>query len=237
MDDISKALSFEIKKEIADRYFGFRKLIEEDMRDYSDQVLSSSHRLEQRIGFDLVRLYILLRDEGIIKEFLRLTGLDEMIFYDPYLAESPTIRRRVFADRKVRGLTRKGRFKNMVLDTYESLAHHVVEYRETLTALAEERETIAEEIRIFYRNNDLGTIMGFLRNMDGSAHASGKMEGGLNPMADAEMERKMRVQAPPPVDEVLPMMPQVPPIDAVRARLQQLVEQAYALHELDVASF
>jgi len=46
--DIDQMLSFEVKKEIADRYFGFRKLIEEDIQDYDDQVLLSFRRLEQK---------------------------------------------------------------------------------------------------------------------------------------------------------------------------------------------
>ena len=45
-----------------------------------------------------------------------LAGLDERLFYDPYLTESPTIEKRVFAGRDVRGLTRNSRFRNMGLD-------------------------------------------------------------------------------------------------------------------------
>ncbi|MDH3329207.1 MAG: hypothetical protein OEM01_08245, partial [Desulfobulbaceae bacterium] len=97
-DDINKVLTLEVKKEMADRYFGFRKLIEEDIQDYDDQVLASHVRLEQKIGFDLVRLYILLKDETLIHEFFQLAGLDQLIFYDLYMTESPTIRKRVFAE-------------------------------------------------------------------------------------------------------------------------------------------
>jgi hypothetical protein len=94
--DIDQMLSFEVKKEIADRYFGFRKLIEEDIQDYDNQVLLSFRRLEQKIGFDLVRLYILLKDRELIHEFFQVSNLDERLFFDPYLTESETIKQRVF---------------------------------------------------------------------------------------------------------------------------------------------
>jgi len=108
--DIDQMLSFEVKKEIADRYFGFRKLIEEDIQDYDNQVLLSFRRLEQKIGFDLVRLYILLKDRELIHEFFQASNLDERLFFDPYLTESETIKQRVFAGRSVHGLTKNSRF-------------------------------------------------------------------------------------------------------------------------------
>ena len=38
--DIAKVLSYEIKKELADRYFGFRKIIEDDKEDLLVALLS-----------------------------------------------------------------------------------------------------------------------------------------------------------------------------------------------------
>ena len=49
----------------------------------------------------------------------------------------------------------------MVFDTYEKLFRHINEYRETLENLRRERETISEEIKLFYEKNDLGTIWVF----------------------------------------------------------------------------
>ncbi len=234
--DIDQVLAIEIKKEMADRYFGFRKLIEEDIQDYDDQVLASSQRLEQKIGFDLVRLYILLKDETLINDFIKLTGLEQLIFFDPYLTESPTIRKRVFAGQKIRGLTRSGRFKNMILDTYDKLVSDVDEYRANLMELSRERENIADEIKVFYQKNDLGTMLNFLQGLGGTgAYKSGHMEGGLNPQAGARLERKMRVEPPPPVDELLPVIPRITPLAKIKGPLKKIIDHAYALQgDLDV---
>jgi hypothetical protein len=226
--DIDQMLSFEVKKEIADRYFGFRKLIEEDIQDYDSQILSSFRRLEQKTGFDLVRLYILLKDRQLIHDFFKVTGLNEQLFFDPYITESPTIKKRVFAGYTVHGLTKNSRFRNMGLDTYEDLSRHVAEYRENLQHLQQEQETISEEIKLFYEKNDLGTIMGFLRSLGGTgAHKAGTMEGGLTPKTGETLDRKMKVLPPHPVNEVLPDIPQIPELSEVKAQLKTILDKAY----------
>ena len=228
MQDIDQMLSAEVKKEIADRYFGFRKLIEEDIQNYDDQVLASVRRLEQKTGFDLVRLYILLKDRQLIHDFFQVAGLDERLFYDPYLTESPTIKKRVFAGRMVHGLTRNSRFRNLGLDTYEDLRRHINEYRENLEKLRQEQETISEEINLFYRKNDLGTIMGFLRGLGGTgAHKAGDMEGGLTPLTGESLEKKMKVHPPSPVEDLLPDIPPIPPLAEVKGRLKTILDKAY----------
>ena len=228
MQDIDQMLSIEVKKEIADRYFGFRKLIEEDIQNYDDQLLSSFKRLEQKIGFDLVRLYTLLKDGQLIHDFFQVAGLDERLFYDPYLTESPTIEKRVFAGREVHGLTRNSRFRNMGLDTYEDLFRHINGYRKNLQELRLEQETISEEIKLFYQKNDLGTIMGFLRGLGGtSAHKAGDMEGGLTPNTGESLDKKMKVHPPRPVEDLLPDIPGIPPLAEVKSSLKAILDKAY----------
>ena len=124
MLDLNTTLAFEVRKEIADRYFGFRKIIEEDSDAYQKDIIAGSLELEEKIGFDLVRLYVLLRDNALIDDLFRITGLGEILFYDQYVSKSPTIRKRVLADIPVHGLTRKRRFQNMFFDIYDSLAKH-----------------------------------------------------------------------------------------------------------------
>lgn len=231
-DDITDILALEVKKEMAERYFGFRKLIEEDIKEFDDQVLASFLRLEQKIGFNLVRLYILLKDEKLIHEFFRLAGLDQLIFYDPYLTESPTIRKSVLAGLRIRGFTRAARFRNLVLDTYAALAADIDSYHKNLAELFEERENIAEEIRQFYHKHDLGTMMDFLRKLDGGEmYRSGGMEGAITPESGTGLEHKMKVEPPPPVDELLPIIPPIAPLSEIKRPLKKIINRAYRLQQ------
>ncbi len=228
MQDIDQMLSIEVKKEIADRYFGFRKLIEDDIQAYDDMVVTSFRSLEQKIGFDLVRLYTLLKDRTLIHNFFEIIGLDERLFYDPYITTSPTIRKRILAGREVHGMTRRSRFRNLIFDTYEELEQNITEYQNTIEQLREEHETISEEIKLFYKKNDLGIIMGFLRGLGGSGHVkSGPMEGGLQPKTGESLENKMRVHPPPAVEDLLPQIPQIPPLKTIKQKIKPLIDTAF----------
>ena len=78
--DIAKVLGYELKKEMAERYFGFRKVIEEDTLDLQRQMDLQSRTTEQAVGQCLVRVYILLGNEALVQEFLLLAGLEEHIY-------------------------------------------------------------------------------------------------------------------------------------------------------------
>ncbi len=229
MLDLNTTLAFEVKKEIADRYFGFRKIIEEDTNAYQKNIIARAMELEDKIGFDLVRLYVLLQDNSLINDLFRLTGLGEILFYDQYISKSPTIRKRVLADFPVHGLTRKRRFQNMFFDIYDSLEQHVADYRNRILELAEDQETIKEEINLFYQKNDISGIMLFLRGMDGTTpSSSGPMAGALETDNAITMEQKMRIQPPGPVEKFLPILSPIPPTREIQNELKGLVDTAFS---------
>ncbi|MDH5298774.1 MAG: hypothetical protein OEV91_07120 [Desulfobulbaceae bacterium] len=230
--DIQQVLAYEMKKEIADRYFGFRKLIEEDKMALAEKLRQYSFIIEKRISFDLIRIYILLKDEKLIQSFLDLVGLEERLFYDPYLSQSQSIQERVFEGVRVRGLTRFNCFRNLVADGYERLIFHVDRYREKYEQLMEFQETIDEEIKIFHRQNDLGSIMGFLRSL-GDARLSAGLEGGMEVGMVQALEKKMEVETPLPIEHYLPVIPSLPPVEQVGAQMKSLVKDAYPLHHED----
>jgi len=234
--NIADALAFEIKQELANRYFGFRKLIEEDKLALADKIRQHAFILEKRISFDLIRIYILLRDEGLIGEFLVLVNIPEQLFYDPYLAESSTIRQRVFSGLTIRGMTRKGCFANTVIDCYLRLVDHVGSYREKFAELEATRDEISAEIAHFYKNNDLGSILAFLRSL-GDAALSGAMQGGMEPDLALDLEHKLRIEPPEPVTSSLPVLPPLPPLGAISGELQSIIDRAFSRQGQDIHDY
>lgn len=228
-NNVEDILAVELKREIAERYFGFRKMIEEDTLDLTEKIKYQLSILETRISYELIRIYILLKDEDLIHEFMKLTGWEEKLFYDPYITESPTIRKKVFKNIKIRGLTRAGRFKNLVFDAYERLAAHVEHYRENLEEVETSRETINAEIELFYRKNDIGNIMGFLRSIEG---AGSEDSMGISPDAGSidTFEHKMRIEKPPPIDPELINIPPLVPLPSISRELKKLIDKAYKLN-------
>ncbi|HSO10471.1 MAG TPA: hypothetical protein VLR45_10815 [Desulfoprunum sp.] len=227
MDDITKILSFEVKKEIAERYFGFRKRIEDDTGLYQQRLTASTLELESSIGFDLIRIYILLHDEHLIHRFIDLVGLPQEFFYDPYFVQSASIRRRVFSGMKSRGWSRRSRFRNMFYSIYESLAGHIESYRKTLSELTEEQETIREQINLFYRRNDIDSIMSFIRRIDNPDPSELTASSTID--AQHGLDEKMRLHPPLPACDLLPTISPLPALADIRPHLKQLIDEAYTI--------
>jgi hypothetical protein len=232
--NVEDAITYEVKREIADRYFGFRKLIEDDTRSLADQVQQHTRILEKRISFDFIRIYILLKDEELIKDFLNLIGIQEELFYDPYLTESPTIRQRVFEKVCFRGLTSKGCFENAIVDSYERLTEHISQYRETFAELLDNQEMIKEEIKLFYKKNDLGSIIGFLRSLGEFNLGGNHMQGGIETDIAGELEKRLQIPQPDPIEHFLPVLPPLPPLSAIKKELKKIINRAYKNHKADI---
>ena len=234
---IADSISFEVKQEIANRYFGFRKLIEEDKLKLSEQIQQHSFILEKRISFDLIRIYILLHEKEIIDAFLALTGLDEELFYDPYLCESESIRKRVFEGLHLRGITKKGSFKNAVIDCYERLSYHVNLYREKFADLVASHEMISEEIKLFYKQNDLRSIMSFMRSL-GEPSPGNHIQPGITTNSIAQsLDQKMQISPPDPIAHFLPVIPPLVPYFTIRKELKKIISHSYSLQKKNVHSY
>lgn len=222
-------LAFEIKKEIAHRYFGFRKLIEEDKLDLEAKLSQHSFILEKRISFELLRTFMLLKKEKLIFEFLAVAGLDKGVFYDPQFTRLDALKGRLFNSITPRGLTARWKFSNLLLSSYDRLSIHVLQYRDKIAELMELKKNIDEEIKLFHRQNDLGSILGFLKALGNPSRVAG-LEGGLEiGLADALAE-KMKIDPPLPIEHYLPVIESLPPLGAARKTLKKLARQAFALH-------
>lgn len=228
MEDITQVLAFEVKKEMADRYFGFRKRIEDDSQNYASRLTLLSLELENNIGFALIRIYILLQKEKFITSFSTLSRLPKGLFYDPYLLESPTIRKRMFEGEKCRGLTKKQQFQNMLFDSYEKLAELIHNYHNTLEELTEEQETIREEINIFYRKNDIDTILSFIRRLDSpDSNVLNMMQHATKGSQRQGLSGQMRLHPPLPACEILPSLPVLPKLAEVKQQLAALAKRTF----------
>lgn len=232
---LDEIMASEIKRDIAQRYFGFRKLIEEDELALQDKIKHYSYILEKRISFDLIRIYVLLKDRQIILAFLDLIGLHRQLFYDPYLAESKTITRRVLSCQRFRGLFRFSRFKYFIFDTYQNLVFHIDLYQQKIEELEDDHEMITEEIKQFYRDNDLSVIMHFLKTM-GDPQLTGSMRGGLEVGIAEGLDKKLSIEPPQPIEQTLTILPPLKPLSEIKSPFKKLIKRAYTIQPPEILS-
>ena len=227
---IDEVLSSEIKRDIAERYFSFRKLIEDDEMNFEEKIRQYSIILEKRISFDLIRIYILLGREEFIDVFLKLAGLDNKLFYDPYLTESANIASRVFRCQKFNGFTKAGRFTNFLFECYENLYYHAEIYHQHIDELLEERALIVEEIKEFYKENNLSSILGFIHGL-GDKEVCSCMQGEPEVGMADELTKKMKMPPLPPIEKALTILPQLADPEEIKHDLKKLAKTAYKNRE------
>jgi len=226
-------MASEIKRDIASRYFGFRKLIEEDELALSEKAKQYSYILQKRISFDLIRIYVLLREDELITSFLHLIGLHKDLFYDPYLSQSLNIINRVLACQRFHGLFRSSRFTNYILDCYQNLTRHTEQYRDKVRELQEDQALITEEIKQFYRQNDLSVIIHFLQAMEDTKTA-GSMQGGMEVGLAEGLDRKMKISPPQPIEQTMTILPPLQPLAKIKSALKKLAKRAYKVQPPEI---
>jgi hypothetical protein len=223
MENIENILTLEVKNELAKRYFGFRKIIEDDTAAYFENIRKTSLQLEETVGYDLVRIYSILNQQNLLQKFYKLTGIPENLFTAAHINSTPA-KDDIISQQKFRGFTRKGCLQNLFFDAYNSLFQDILIYRETFSRLVLDHETISEQIRLFYRKNDIHTIFQFLRSLDNTPMHDGPP--AFNPDSEANMNAKLRIDPPPPVNDLLPEVNAIPTAKKIRKELKELVTEA-----------
>jgi hypothetical protein len=232
MEDLSRALTYQIKQDIATRYFGFRKQIETDSGQYLESLQNADKEHGTCITDELLRMRCLLRKEELFHSFLEFTKLPEAIGY------CPTDRRGIgqwevlFTGLKGKGMTRRRRYRNLVYQVYEALSRNVAAYLEVFLRLQEEHEDICRQIKQFYRKNDLVGILNFLRELDNPDGARLELlqPDGAIP-AGRSMEQELRITPPPAVTSHMHDLARLPPLQEAKPILDELIGQAYPLFD------
>ncbi|MBW1670815.1 MAG: hypothetical protein JRJ43_03100 [Deltaproteobacteria bacterium] len=232
--DIGKALTYQIKKEIAERYFGYRKIIEEDRQALETMICDLCFLYEQKIGRDIARIYVLLQDLNLIDEFLRLTGWKNRPFFDQYTVESSTIMERLLENMELRGWLAYAKFANLFLDSYEKLYLDMFEYRKKLDEVLEEAQVIDEEIRQFKEKFALEEIMNFLNTLDRRDDLASVLGENLPAGRAEDLSSRLELVPVGDLEKSLPKVPDLPPPDKVKSSLKDLANRVVKFHKEEV---
>ncbi len=225
--DISKAMAYQVKREIANRYFGTRKLIEEDRAALEGMISGLRDFYETRLGIDLVRCYSILRRPELIDEFLAIIGWKGRPFYDEYIVESETIRHRLLHDMVSHGWMNQSRFVNLFLDSYRRLYKDAQEYMERLEDVLDELAVLKEEIRMFSDRFALDEIMGFLRTLEAREDLTNILGENVASSQPSNLEAKLKVEPVDALEEAIIRIPALPSPDSISSSLKKLAQRAY----------
>ncbi|RUM86939.1 MAG: hypothetical protein DSZ24_07325 [Thermodesulfatator sp.] len=227
-EDLAENLSLEIRREIAERYFTHRKILEEDLDEYHWK-LKEFEKEEEKVLRELLRLLFLLRDPDLLERFAEITGVSLLSYYDEYLLSSPGIRRQLFRKLRSRGLTSKGKFLKLFEDTYKRLWQMAREYQRKFRALEARFRQIKEDLQEFQKKYDLGSILAFFESLAESRpqETGVTLEKGQAVEGLAEMLRFPEV--PEPRSQFLELG-RLPSWREAGSALRRLAKEAYQRH-------
>lgn len=164
--DIGKALSYQVKREMAERYFSARKAIEDDITLLHDKIRELEDFFDLVIASDFLRLYSMLVEKDLIDKFLSKINIKDPPFYDDYMIRSKNIKNRLLMGLNDRGWTSFGRFHNRFKDSYLKLYNDVKLYNEKFNDLLEFELIVKEEVSQMKTKFSLDEMMYFMRQLD-----------------------------------------------------------------------
>jgi hypothetical protein len=226
MDDFVNAIAYEVKLEIANRYFGFRTSIEGEIDQYLARLEQAKEEHLDPVTLDLLRMRALLDREPIARNFLSLIKFPDTQPKQDAILPAPD---HLFNDLKGIGFTRWWRYRDLAFRVYRSLAKHIASNRQVFLDLSDDYCEICTRIDDFHRNNDLDGILSFLRTFDAMENERLKFLH-IDPSirSGKALEQDLRIRHPRPVTDFLPDLPAVPPLAQIKGSLDSLLKSAYS---------
>ncbi len=232
-EDIAEALSSEVKKEIAEKYFSEKRFLEESWDGYNKEIKEELDKLEERLLKNVCRLVMMLRDDDLIEEFKKITGFDLKGCYFQQLLESEHIKKRLFKKLGAPfAFTTKNRFVKLFLEIYKDLQNSAKAYNEKLKAFQEYYQELVKETEAFHKRFDISAIFSFFSKL-----SSGEQPdiGGAEDKGQIyeELSSKLRIKKPPPPTAMYPEYGEPKPLREISGELISLAKTAFNRHKLE----
>jgi hypothetical protein len=231
MEDFVNALAYEVKQEIATRYFGFRTRLETASREYQTKYQEAVREYGARLRPDLCRMQFLLQEPRLFCSFLQLIGLPRDFALGLTGPPSPLGRQELFTGLRGEGFTRWQRFRDLATTIYLSLAASIAACQECFLLLNEEREEICRQLDTFQRQNDLCEILSFLRSLDsGESEQLKFLHFDINAQPGTNLNQELRLVSPAPIDPAMLSLPLAPPLKQIKKQFTEILKEAFSRH-------
>ncbi len=226
-DDVAKALAYQVKRELAERYFGLRKLIEEDSAKYFKKIEEIRKKILPNVKEGWYRIYFLLIGKDFAEDFANLVGLSAPPFYTEYQKiQDPFALLEGFT---LKGWTFKGRYKNLFFLAYERLLEETEKYQKAFLEAKVEAEVINHEIELFKEKYDLSEIMQFLKSLEASSDFADLGHTSLQESVST-LEKSLAFEKIPLPEKFLPPLPKLPPLKEIKFELEELINVVLKRH-------
>ncbi len=224
--DISAALAYQVKKEIAENYFGSRKILEEERDDLARQKRLLEKKWEETILSNLTEIYRLLNPEeglaflDLIKRIDLLDSIKRNLRVQEIHPFMPSCSL-PFA------LTVKGKYKGLVFSLYRTASTKDGEIRKEFHELEKKVNLFNEDLAKFTSCYHLSDILSLIHSFENRDDLKGVLGENTDPRAIHLLEEKMMLK-PFDLCPAGPVFPRpLPPMKEIQTPLKLLIDLAF----------
>lgn len=225
--DIAAALAYQIKKEIAENYFGTRKELEEERQSLLELRKKLKKTWTQEVGPLLIWIYEALMEGETGRAFLALIDQREILETVKPVREDREPHPIVTHCTPPFAITTRGKYKNRIGAVYL----RAVEKREALSTelriLQKKADLFNEELAKFQSCYNLLDILSFVKSIDSHDELKGVLGNNTHPFAIPDLEKKMILKPLDLSQEGGDVLPVLPPWAEIRGPLERIIDQAY----------
>ena len=226
-DDLVAGLTRQVKEEVIANYLLERRLIELQIENLN-KLAASCQREAWSVGRRLARLSSLMVEPTMRSRLAETLGTGTSPFWRACLNIEFTRYVRLI---RVRALTRKGKFRKLVIESYASLYNGMTKYKLQYEDLKCERAAVNRNIDSFHGNFDLLSMLSFFRNLDVQEIERKKILGdNFTAVEMAELDKNLYISTVSMEKLDVPAPLGLPEPDAFRGELSRLAEEIILSH-------
>jgi hypothetical protein len=228
--DIAAALAYQVKKEIAENYFGTRRELEEEREDLISQAKKIQKAWAQEVQAPLVLSEKLLLDPETVNSFLTLLGQEGLPLAvqdrpDQSFVEALEACSLPFA------FTSQARYQALIAYWYSLAWERSQPILEEVRILEKKVRLHNEEVVKFSAAYSLQEILAFIKAIERSSELKGVLGENTDPRAVPELEKKMMFKSLDLTGLGLFEVKPLPKLSQIRESLRVLVKQAFRRNE------
>jgi hypothetical protein len=225
--DISAALAYQIKKEIAENFFGARKALEEER----DDLIAQGDRLLKAWKEDifpiLERVLYYLVDEAAGKDFLRLIQQEGWTESLKATGKNQGKASAVVLGSPCFALTAKGRFKNLIKALFRTATEKSDSLIQAFKDLQKKGDLFNEELVRFQARFNLLDILSFIKSIETLDDLKGVLGENTDYRAIPALEKAMVLSPFTLSIGKATGIRTLPPLAEIEKPLDHLIDQSF----------
>lgn len=228
--DIAEALAYQIKKEIAENYFGTRKILEEE-RDalirQGEQIKKSWDREVLPVLTGIFQLLI-WEEEG--RAFLDLIKRGDLLPSIRQSLRGEGINPSLLSCSLPFAVTVKGRYKKLIFTLYQTAKAKGNELWQEFIVMQKKVSLFNEDVEKFNSSYNLSDILSLINSFENKSDLKGVLGENTDPQAIPLLEEKLILKPLDLSGEGAAVIQTLPPLKDILGPLKQLFLQTFDCH-------